>query len=298
MSASHTTTHAHQLQRLPRASIANRRRCSIIFVHGFTGHPERTWTFDHAPERSLPLRKRPVPSSSDIQPPPSKVSRIFSPHPQRPTGLDKHDPQNPPEPEQAHGIYWPRDLVPTTLPHSRVLTYGYDTNIRSRLGSSPVSKKSVGDHGWDLLCTLADNRRDDPLRPLVFVAHSLGGLISKVALIRASEHGQDKPQAHLHNISQSTVGVLFFGTPHRGADPFNITHHVLKALAGFALQLNDGIVQTLLQGGDYLRSIQDSFVALSKRSRWTIFSFQEEYPLPGLFSKLVRDVLMVLFEKR
>ncbi|RYP26645.1 hypothetical protein DL768_011615 [Monosporascus sp. mg162] len=279
---------ACRLQGLPTDfSIANRRRCSILFVHGFTGHPERTWTSDHLPERSLPLRKRPVPSSSDVQPPPSKVSRIFSSHPQRPTGLDKHGPGNPPEPEQAHGVYWPRDLVPAALPHSRVFTYGYDTNIRSRLSSRPVSKKSVGDHGWDLLCTLADNRRDAPSRPLVFVAHSLGGLISKVALIRASEHGQDKPQAHLHNIAQSTVGVLFFGTPHRGADPFNIAHHVLKALAGLAWQLNNSVVQTLLQGGDYLRSVQDSFVTLSKSSRWAIFSFQEEYPLRGLFGKQV-----------
>jgi hypothetical protein len=151
-----------------------------------------------------------------------------------------------------------------------------------------VSKKSVGDHGWDLLCTLADNRRDAPSRPLIFVAHSLGGLISKVALIKASELDQGKSQAHLHDVVQSTVGVLFFGTPHRGADPFNIIHHVLKTLAGFAWQLNDSIVKTLLQGGDYLRSIQDRFVAVSKRRRWTVFSFQEEYPSPGLFNKQVR----------
>ncbi|GAB1319392.1 hypothetical protein MFIFM68171_09602 [Madurella fahalii] len=259
----------------------------IIFVHGFTGHPERTWTSDHPTERSLPFRKRPAPSSSNVQPSPSKIPRFFSSHLQRPTELDKHGTDNFPESEQAHGVYWPRDLVRTTLPHSRVLTYGYDTNIRSRLSSSPVSKKSVGDHGWDLLCTLADNRRDAPLRPLIFVAHSLGGLVSKVALIKASEHGHDKHQSHLHNVAQSTIGVLFFGTPHRGANPFNIAHEVLKALVGVALQHNHDVVQTLLQGGDYLRSIQDSFVALSKRRRWTIFSFQEEYPLRGLFGRRV-----------
>lgn len=154
-----------------------------------------------------------------------------------------------------------------------------------------MSKKSVGDHGWDFLCTLADSRRDAPLRPLVFVVHSLGGLLAKVALIRASERGPGTPQAQLHNIAQATVGVLFFGTPHRGADPFNIAHHILKTLATIPLQYNNSVVQTLLQGGDYLRSIQDGFVALSKRSRWTIFSFQEEYPSAGLFGKKVRDML-------
>lgn len=141
-----------------------------------------------------------------------------------------------------------------------------------------MSKKSLGDHGWDLLCTLADTRRDAPSRPLVFVAHSLGGLISKVALTKANEHGQLEPKAHLRSIPQSTVGVLFFGTPHKGADPLNTVHRVLKSVAGIGVQYNDSVVQTLLQrGGDYLQSIQDSFVILSKHSRWTIFSFQEEF---------------------
>ncbi|KAK4206213.1 hypothetical protein QBC37DRAFT_435271, partial [Rhypophila decipiens] len=256
----------------------------ILFVHGFTGHPERTWTFDYPPERNLPLRKRPGPDSSDVQPPPSKIARIFSTHPQQPTGLDKHDSVPPPE---SHGVFWPRDLVPDTLPHSRVLTYGYDTNIRCRFGSSPVSKKSVGDHGWDLLCTLADRRRDAPSRPLVFVAHSLGGLISKVALMRSSAHGQHEAQAHLRSVAQSTVGVLFFGTPHRGADPFNIAHRILKRLATSTFQYNDSVVQTLLQRGDYLKSVQERFVVLSKHSRWAIFSFQEEYAQEGLFGKKV-----------
>ncbi|KAK0746428.1 hypothetical protein B0T18DRAFT_368817 [Schizothecium vesticola] len=258
----------------------------ILFVHGFTGHPERTWTLELPREQSLPLRKRPAPSSSDVGPPPSKVSRIFTSHSQRPAGLDTHSPQPPPEP---HSVYWPYDLVPDTIPNSRVLTYGYDTNIRSRFGSTPVSKKSVGDHGWDLLCTLADNRRDAPSRPLVFVAHSLGGLLSKVALIKASEHGQLQSQAHLRSIPQSTVGVLFFGTPHQGADPFNTTHRVLKSLAGLGVQYNDSVVQTLLQRGDYLKSIQDSFVILSKHRRWTIFSFQEEFEDRLLGKKVVED---------
>ena len=257
--------------RLPDFSIANRRRCSILFVHGFTGHPERTWTLELPREQSIPVRKRPAPSSSDVEPPPSKLSRIY---PQRPAGLVTQSPQPPPEP---HSVYWPYHLIPDTIPNSRVLTYGYDTNIRSRFGNTPVNKKSVGDHGWDLLCTLADNRRDAPSRPLVFVAHSLGGLLSKVALIKANEHGQLQSQAYLRSISQSTVGVLFFGTPHQGADPFNTAHRVLKSFAGLGVQYNDSVVQTLLQRGDYLKSIQDSFVILSKHRRWTIFSFQEEF---------------------
>ena len=232
-------------------------------------------------EQSIPLRKRPAPSSSDVEPPPSKLSRIY---PQRPAGLVTQNPQPPPEP---HSVYWPYHLIPDTIPNSRVLTYGYDTNIRSRFGGSPVSKNSVGDYGWDLLCTLADNRRDAPSRPLVFVAHSLGGLISKVALIKASEDGQHEHQAQLRSVAQSTVGVLFFGTPHQGADPFNIAHRMLKRLATVPFQHNDSVARTLLHGGDYLKSIQERFVVLLKHTRWTIFSFQEEYAQEGLLGKKV-----------
>ncbi|KAK3334214.1 hypothetical protein B0T19DRAFT_148254 [Cercophora scortea] len=265
----------------------------IIFVHGFTGHPERTWTSKSPLSKSPPqpsdadlleplarddcspqsLKRKASHTSSDSQPPPLKTPRLQVPW---------H--RSTPAPKPSH-VCWPRDLLPQVLPTARVLTYGYDTNVRSRF-VGPVSKNTVGDHGWDLLCALGDFRRQAPTRPLLFIAHSLGGLVTKIALAKSEDSRADKP--HLHQIIEYTVGVFFFGTPHRGAELLGLMLHVLKALAkGLSFQLNDSIVGTLMPGGDNLRTIGERFVTLAKQRNWTVFCFQEEYGLGGLFGKQV-----------
>lgn len=183
-------------------------------------------------------------------------------------------------------VFWPRDLLPLTIPNARVLTYGYDTKIRHAF-VGPVSKMNVADHGWDLLCALEEVRRDVPSRPLLFIAHSLGGLVAKIALMKSRDFEHVKP--HLHYIVASTVGVFFFGTPHRGADPLGPgIRQILTALAkGFAFKLNDSIVGTLMPSGEYLREIRDGFLSLAKQRNLVVYSFQEEYGVSGLGGKKV-----------
>ena len=49
---------------------------------------------------------------------------------------------------------------------------------------------------------------------MIFVGHSLGGIVIKSALIFSSESTLKSTQA----IELSTCGVIFFGTPHRGSE--------------------------------------------------------------------------------
>jgi len=49
---------------------------------------------------------------------------------------------------------------PKASPVARVLTYGYDTKVRHALASR-VSKNSMYDHAWDLLCSLEVARRGE-----------------------------------------------------------------------------------------------------------------------------------------
>ena len=182
-------------------------------------------------------------------------------------------------------VYWPKDLLPQTVPGARVLTYGYDTNVRhSVIGA--ISQNTIHDHGWNFLCAVEELRRDEPLRPLLLIAHSLGGLIVKEALRKSSDCEPDKP--HLCSIMRSTVGVLFFGTPHRGTDPRGIIHHTLTQLAkGVGFKFNERVVKTLMPGGEHLREMRDEFAVLARQGRWIIYCFQEEYGLRGLFNKKV-----------
>ena len=52
------------------------------------------------------------------------------------------------------------------------------------------------------------------IRPLIFVAYSLGGLLVKQALIESSKQARDSRDRNLHEIYYA---VIFFGTPYRGS---------------------------------------------------------------------------------
>ncbi|KAH7363587.1 hypothetical protein B0T11DRAFT_282853, partial [Plectosphaerella cucumerina] len=74
--------------------------------------------------------------------------------------------------------FWPRDLLTADLPEARLWTYGYDGDaIEARPGTNKKNNKnSLSKHGQDLATTL---RREMVDEPIIFVAHSLGGLVVK-----------------------------------------------------------------------------------------------------------------------
>ena len=70
---------------------------------------------------------------------------------------------------------WPRDLLPQDGPDARIMAFGYT----SRLGNETPLR--IRDLAKTLLESLSIDRRctHASTRPLVFVAHSLGGLLVK-----------------------------------------------------------------------------------------------------------------------
>ena len=66
--------------------------------------------------------------------------------------------------------------------------------------------------------TLTHSQRKDAIdRPIIWVCHSLGGLVVKRALNYSRTI--DSPHTeHLRSIYISTYGILFLGTPHAGSD--------------------------------------------------------------------------------
>ena len=171
-------------------------------------------------------------------------------------------------------IYWPRDLIPFTLPNARVLTYGYDTHIRHKLGP-PANRNTIYDIAWDFLVALEAERRAEPLRPALFIVHSLGGIVVKEMLRRSS--GCYRGQTHLRDIFESTIGIMFFGTPHSGADPRGILQHIAeKAIKAAGFSVNEQIVNTLLPSAERLRELRDEFGPMAHEQNWIIHSFQEQ----------------------
>lgn len=233
---------------------------SVIFVHGFTGSPYKTWTrprgtADHLNERTDGLPSTKIP----------RIQAPFRSHAQSDT--------------ETKGIFWPRDLLPTTLPNARILTHGYDTHLRHKIIGRPLSKMGVYDIANDLLVSLEAKRREDPSRPILFVCHSLGGIVVK-DMLRQACHCQDQDLQRAFN---STVGIIFFGTPHLGADPQKLLRQIadkLARLAGFAI--NQEILNTLLPNSERLRQLRDEFRPIPERQNWKIYSFQEALGVSAL----------------
>ncbi|KAF8515489.1 P-loop containing nucleoside triphosphate hydrolase protein [Hysterangium stoloniferum] len=114
-----------------------------------------------------------------------------------------------------NGIFWLKDLLPQQLPNARIVTYGYDASTGTQ--SSKIEETLYG-HAENLISRIALLRDSTTTttRPIIFIAHSLGGIILKFALIHA-DHCKVSHLPHHKQIMLSTIGILFFGTPHQGA---------------------------------------------------------------------------------
>ncbi|KAK3201466.1 hypothetical protein GRF29_185g1063651 [Pseudopithomyces chartarum] len=245
-------------------------RLDIVFVHGFTGHPERTWSCPRV-DRS---------HADPAMEPPSKRQKLTQSL-QTITGRT--------EEKSASMVFWPRDLLPHTVSDARIFTYGYDTHIRHRL-DSPALQTTVYDIAWDFLVALEGERRAEPLRPMIFVVHSLGGIVVKEMLRRSS--GCSGGQAHLNQIFSSTKGIIFFGTPHGGADPRGLIHHIAeKLIRAIGVNFNKQVVNTLLPSSERLKELRDEFGPLADGQQWLIHSFQEQHGVAALGgAKVVEDI--------
>ncbi len=152
---------------------------SIVLVHGFGGHPMRSWQSDDriAPNPRAkaipPARDKPVKNLLKKTRSSDKTERSTAGGAATQKNL-WHFGLNAPS-----RVYWPRDLLPVTCPEARIITWGYHT-LHS--GNMPVAAQpDLFAHVNDLLQQLGDLRHGGGVqqRPLIFIAHSLGGVIVK-----------------------------------------------------------------------------------------------------------------------
>lgn len=87
--------------------------------------------------------------------------------------------QGPDQVEKSLEIFWPQDLLPHAIPDCRIASWGYNVDLRVTRGST--STATVFDHARTLLSDLAGMRvtEDERKQPIIFVAHSLGGIAVK-----------------------------------------------------------------------------------------------------------------------
>jgi protein SERAC1 len=159
---------------------------SIVFVAGFGGHPIKTWLYDpnaDSPRSPRSPRSLKTPKSPKVAPVGNVLRKNPSLNPiHKSTSklqLDflEESPREPISSDQT--VYWPLDLLPTSCPTARILTWGCNTIVSN--GQLPRNQNDIFAHADDLLqeLTVARDETKTIGRPIIFVTHSLGGVIIK-----------------------------------------------------------------------------------------------------------------------
>lgn len=175
---------------------------------------------------------------------------------------------------------WMQLFLPQKLPSARILTYGYDAYIVRGIGKTASSNR-LSDHAHNLLNDLATDRDGcgASSRPLIFVAHSLGGLVCKEVLLIA----KDNPEVHLQSVFSSARGIVFLGTPHQGSWMASWANIPARSL-GVVISTNRSLLNILEESNEFLSSIQQKFLSMIRllqqnNRQLHVACFYEELPL-------------------
>ncbi|KAF9893431.1 hypothetical protein FE257_010743 [Aspergillus nanangensis] len=115
-------------------------------------------------------------------------------------------------------VFWPKDLLPEACPTARILSFGYNASFAHFYpfyGPKFMPEQlTIEDHSTALLQSLIGLRAmtETSDRPIIFICHSLGGLVCANALSR--HYGTDEACASLVD---NTIGIIFLGTPFEGS---------------------------------------------------------------------------------
>ena len=181
---------------------------------------------------------------------------------------------------RGQSTLWLKSLLPPRLRvEARILTYGYDAYV---VRKGVAGSNRLIDHATNLLHDLTTDRdlNNASSRPLIFVAHSLGGLVCKKAIL----FSRNNPEAHLRGLFDCVKGVVFMGTPHKGSWMADWAKIPASAI-GLVKSTNKSLLGILQMEDQLLESIQVDFWSMVRGLReggrhFEVACFFEELPLP------------------
>ena len=151
---------------------------------------------------------------------------------------------------------WVRDALSLDMPNARVFLYGYDTTL-------PASKsfQSIPNIAHAFINNLYASLWTTPWpKPILLLAHSLGGIVVKEAVVAMAEISAAKLELF--------KGGIFFGVPSAGME---ISH--LRVIVNE--QPNKELLECLSSDSPYLCKLNDRFSGVfSSRSATYIYAFE------------------------
>ncbi len=159
---------------------------------------------------------------------------------------------------EPEGDYWPNWLV-TDLPHVNFYALGYPASLFAQWAKKEMNLYERAKHSLELLAGYELGKR-----PLVFVCHSLGGLLVKQMLRTAIESSEET----WRRISDRCIAILFLATPHSGSSLANLLHV-------FSGCFSSHHVEKLKKDSSELEELNESFRAFCSRREIDVTVYYE-----------------------
>lgn len=169
---------------------------------------------------------------------------------------------------------WPKDWLPEDVPEVRVLAVDYPTALSGWRTDCDLNKDSLRERAIHVMKQLEDAKLGD--RPIIWVAHSMGGLLVKQILVLCDEHhkqaserrttsGSDNDSNFKENVLRQSKGVVFYSVPHKGSNLDWIERRNLQKL----LMLTTEVIE-LQKGSPVLLELHERFLELARRNEQSL----------------------------
>ncbi|XP_056219269.1 protein SERAC1 isoform X1 [Seriola aureovittata] len=161
---------------------------------------------------------------------------------------------------------WPKSWLAADCPNLRVLSVEYDSHLSDWMAKCPAEnqRKSLAYRSRELLKKLKLAGVGE--RPVVWVAHSMGGLLVKKMLLDASE------DPDMHELLKNTKGIVFYSVPHRGTSMAEYSVNV-RYLLFPSIE-----VRELCKDSPALRNLNENFLNMAREKEIKVLSFAERLP--------------------
>ncbi|TVY92179.1 Ankyrin repeat domain-containing protein [Lachnellula willkommii] len=181
---------------------------------------------------------------------------------------------------------WLRDFLPRSFPGARIYTFGYDARVLFSLATGDIS--TFANNLLEDVCGVRVER-GEKRRPIIWIVHSMGGLVVKKALTIASND-----PTRYGDIHSSTTSILFMATPHRGSDHAALFSGIAEianwplagTLSRFKGKVRDDLIRGLEKDSPAIRKIAEDF---RKLGGLKFFSFVEMNRTKPLSRKVVDE---------
>lgn len=144
------------------------------------------------------------------------------------------------------------DWLPFDFPNLRIIGINYETSLTewSAKHTCPCEKKgTLQNRSDELMKSLAASGLGQD-RPVIWIGHSMGGLLVKEIIVQAMNDANDD----IKKLALNTRGILFLGTPHKGSSVAKLKQHV-QFLLSPTIE-----VKELEENASFLLSLHEKFL--------------------------------------